>query len=265
MSYSPYAPPAHDHRPPAAAYGYGHGYGAYPYEPLGWKTTGSIVGMILMVVLGIAVTLLTWVIGAENFAHELPAAGAIAILGLLLSGVSLFTYVVFLVWMNAAAKNARSFGHEGLEFTPGWVVGWWFIPFANWVKPFQAMKEIWQASDPDAIGAGYQSWRASVVPGTFGVWWATYLLGGVVGIAGAFAGIGTPGGSPGFAMAAHLFRAFSAVAIVAIMRQLARRQEASYQKLQAMQYQQQVPQQPLAHAPQGGYGPPGYPPYGGAA
>lgn len=262
MSYSPYAPPAHDHRPPP---GYGAWGQTYPYEPLGWKTTGSIVGMILMVVIGIAVTLLTWAIGAENFANDLPAAGAIAILGLLLSGVSIFTYVVFLVWMHAAAKNIRSFGHEGLEFTPGWAVGWWFIPFMNWVKPFQALKEIWQASDPEAIGTGSQSWRASVVPGTFGVWWGTYLLGGVVGIVGAFAGMGTPGGSPGFAMAAHLFRAFAAVAIIAIMRQLAQRQEASHEKLRAMQHQGQ-PQQPAypAYGPPGygggppGYGPPGY-------
>jgi hypothetical protein len=261
MSYSPYAPPAHDQRPQAPGYGYGPGYynGAFPYEPLGWKTTASIVGMILIVVIGIAVTLLTWAVGAENFASDLRLAGAVGLLGLLLSGVSLFTYVVFLVWTHTAAKNIRSFGHDGFEFTPGWAVGWWFIPVMNWFKPFQALREIWQASDPDAIGGGYGSWRGSAVPGTFGVWWGTYLLAGVVGIIGAFVGLGTPGGSPGFAMAAHLLRAFAAVAIVSLMRQLAQRQEAAHGKLRAMHEQ---PPPPAAYGGYGsgppGYGPPGY-------
>lgn len=253
MTFSPYAPPAENVARPPPGYG---GWGAsFPYEPLGWKTTGSIVGIVLMVVLGVAVTGLTWAVGAENFAGNLPAAGAVAALGLLLSGVSIFTYVVFLVWMHAAAKNVRSFGCEGLEFTPGWVVGWWFIPFMNWVKPFQAMRELWNASDPDAIGRGSLAWRSSRGPSTLGVWWATYLLGGVVGVVGALVGFGEPGGSVGFSMASHFFRALSAVALVPIMRGLAQRQEQSHER------QREAAFAPPPPPPAAGYGPPGYPPY----
>ena len=68
------------------------------------------------------------------------------IVGLLQLPVVLTTGIVFLMWIHRANRNARGLGAEGMTFTPGWSVGWYFIPIANLWKPFQAMKEIWQAS-----------------------------------------------------------------------------------------------------------------------
>ena len=95
-------------------------------------------------------------------------AGLIA--GLLQLPVVLTTGIVFLMWIYRANRNARGLGAEGMTFTPGWSVGWFFIPIANLWKPFQAMKEIWQASaDPAA-------WRSQKPPSLLSTWWALWIF-----------------------------------------------------------------------------------------
>jgi hypothetical protein len=69
-------------------------------------------------------------------------------------------------------------GARNLDFTPGWAVGWWFIPFANLVKPFQAVREVWSESDPEADDSEqvFFSTGPRTAPTYMGVWWAMWLL-----------------------------------------------------------------------------------------
>ena len=53
---------------------------------------------------------------------------------------------LILKWIYRANYNARQLGASGMKFTPGWSVGWYFIPIFTLWKPYQAMKEIWKAS-----------------------------------------------------------------------------------------------------------------------
>ena len=80
--------------------------------------------------------------------------------------------VVVSMWIYRAHANLRDAGIDGLEFTPGWAVGWYFIPFANLFKPFQAMREIFHASDPTASAGG---WASRPTPPLLGWWWAAWL------------------------------------------------------------------------------------------
>lgn len=60
---------------------------------------------------------------------------------------ALVTSIIFVgMWIHRANLNLRQNGISELKFTPGWAVGWYFIPFANLVMPFRAMREIWNAS-----------------------------------------------------------------------------------------------------------------------
>jgi hypothetical protein len=62
-----------------------------------------------------------------------------------------------------------------MEFTPGWSIGWFFIPFANLVQPYKVMKEIWQVSlDP----ADWRNQRGSAL---IGLWWGLWLACGLTG------------------------------------------------------------------------------------
>jgi hypothetical protein len=95
------------------------------------------------------------------------------------SRVALFCAMalLFLFWVFRANSNARALGARDMRYTPGWSVGWFFVPFANLVMPFKVMREIWQASsDP-----GNPSARPS--SGIVGWWWFTWLANTVVAYA----------------------------------------------------------------------------------
>jgi hypothetical protein len=65
----------------------------------------------------------------------------------LTEGVGLLVSIIAVaMWIHRAHANLYEAGAEGLQFTPGWAVGWYFIPFANLFKPFQAMRELWTRS-----------------------------------------------------------------------------------------------------------------------
>lgn len=237
MSYSPYAPPRHD---PGPYGGGGNNYGYVPYQPLGWKTTVTIVGIAASVVLSFAQTgtSLAFPDVLKNpVPANLPIIMALGLLGLLTGGIALLTNIFFLVWMHQAAKNVRAFGQGGLEFTPGWCVGWWFIPVASLWKPLAAMREIWKASDPDSIGQNAaRPWMAAPVPSTMGLWWASYVLSGFVAMGIALANMDLSGGKASVAIGPENFvsnglHGLAGVFLILIMRELAKRQVSSAERL----------------------------------
>jgi len=101
---------------------------------------------------------------------------------LLYLGAFVATAVVFSMFLHRCCGNAHALGAEGMEFTPGWTVGWFFIPIMNLFKPYQAVQEIHRATDPEA---GPYDWHQRAVPAVFGWWWALWLvsnfLGGMIG------------------------------------------------------------------------------------
>ena len=80
------------------------------------------------------------------------------------------TIIVFAMWIYRANYNARQLGATGMEFTPGWSVGWFFIPIANLWKPYQAMREIWKASAAPANWS--EQPRGEILPW----WWGFFLF-----------------------------------------------------------------------------------------
>jgi hypothetical protein len=108
-------------------------------------------------------------------------------LGLLLGSVAavlvfVLCVVLFCVWVHRAIRNAAALGARAMEFTPGWAVGWFFVPFANLVKPYQVVREIYQASDPDRDEEADESlltwehWSAQPAPVQAKIWWGTWIL-----------------------------------------------------------------------------------------
>ncbi len=53
------------------------------------------------------------------------------IIGLLQSGLGVVTAITFLKWVYRAYKNVQGFGAEGLRFSPGWAIGYYFISFRS--------------------------------------------------------------------------------------------------------------------------------------
>jgi hypothetical protein len=96
--------------------------------------------------------------------------------------ISIVYIVVFIVsgflilkWIYRANYNARQLGAENMAFTPGWSVGYYFIPVLTLWKPYQAMKEIWKASkNPSYLGSSSASF---ILP----IWWTLWLIVGFLG------------------------------------------------------------------------------------
>lgn len=77
--------------------------------------------------------------------------------------------IVVLRWIYRASVNAHA-AAPGLTITPGWAVGWYFVPIAAFWKPFQGMKEIWLGSHYGA------NWEAGHASDLLNWWWGLFIL-----------------------------------------------------------------------------------------
>jgi Domain of unknown function (DUF4328) len=98
-----------------------------------------------------------------------------ALVGLVQLGLYMAAIVVFIRWFSLAYRNLRPLVTE-LRFGTGWAIGAWFVPILNLVRPKAIANDIWRASEPGAD----ESWRQGRAPGFLGLWWAVFLLAGVV-------------------------------------------------------------------------------------
>ncbi|MBX3595398.1 DUF4328 domain-containing protein [Sphingomonas sp.] len=94
--------------------------------------------------------------------------------GLAMIAVFIVTIVMVARWTYRVSANAHA-RSDAMTISPGWAVGWYFVPFANLIKPFEAMREIWQASfSPDDP-------EAEPVPGLLRAWWGLWLASSIAG------------------------------------------------------------------------------------
>jgi hypothetical protein len=104
---------------------------------------------------------------------------------LLLFGIALVLYavvlivcmIVFLMWLYRARSNLPALGAADVRWSPGWSIAWWFIPIMSLFRPYQVVKETWQASDPES----FPVWRREPPPAIYGWWWGLFLVYGFVG------------------------------------------------------------------------------------
>lgn len=58
--------------------------------------------------------------------------------------------VLYLIWVYGAHTQLKKLNAVNLRFSNGWAVGYHFVPFWNFVRPYQIVREIWHGSAPDA-------------------------------------------------------------------------------------------------------------------
>jgi hypothetical protein len=88
--------------------------------------------------------------------------------------------IIFLIWVHRANKNLHAFTNPLLRFSPGWAVGWFFIPIMWLFRPYQVVNEISKASDPNINPAlnNLDNYPASAI---VGFWWAFFLISNYIG------------------------------------------------------------------------------------
>ena len=88
--------------------------------------------------------------------------------------VTLISLVTYLMFVYRAMSNLHLSNARNLTITPGWSVGWSFIPFANLGMVFNVMRQIWIVSHDPETG------RHSP-PFTIVLWWGCWIAGSIVG------------------------------------------------------------------------------------
>lgn len=77
--------------------------------------------------------------------------------------------ITYFFWKYRVNANTWAMGARGMKVTPGWAVGWYFVPFMNLVRPYQTMQEIWKSS------ASPSDWQRQPGSSLVGFWWFFYL------------------------------------------------------------------------------------------
>lgn len=133
-----------------------------------------IAGAILSIVFSVLEHMLLQRIVDGNSGDEIIAeAEASDVRQMVISSISLCLLTAYgilsLIWLYRGNANLRALGRQDLRFTPGWMIGWYFIPIANLWKPYQAMCELWRAS-------ARRDWRDHEAPAFLLAWWLIGLL-----------------------------------------------------------------------------------------
>ncbi|MEM7745575.1 MAG: DUF4328 domain-containing protein [Pseudomonadota bacterium] len=80
------------------------------------------------------------------------------------------------IWIYRATANARAIAPEDGRITPGWAVGWYFVPIVNLWMPYKAMRQTWNSSIHGVAGS-----MDAPAAARLGLWWGCWIIAGTLG------------------------------------------------------------------------------------
>lgn len=88
--------------------------------------------------------------------------------------LTLFYHLVFFRWIYIVNRNAQQW-NSAMTISPGWNVGWFFVPVAALWKPFEGIRETRGVTiDPEA-----PAWVS--VPIWLRLWWGLWIAAAIYG------------------------------------------------------------------------------------
>jgi len=160
--------------------------------------------------------------------------GASVLAGYGLVGLFVVTAIVFLMWQYRRVRNFPALGIADGNYSPGWSIGAWFVPFLNLIHGYAVMAELWRSSAAAPAGP----WRMGPVTKLIPAWWLTYLASNIVSSISSYSMIGFSPNSADYMnrlqtaiillMAHYFLMAVSAVVLLRLIQQLEQRQQERY-------------------------------------
>jgi Domain of unknown function (DUF4328) len=143
------------------------------YRPMRWALIVYAIGEVALAVANSAEYYFRNMVGLDPFLDEgtvgLVFGGSFALAGLLQLLGLIASVILVSMWTFRAMKNLHLAGAPEVSMSPGWAVGWHFIPIANLWKPFEGILQIWR-------GSMAQAGLPIKVPAHVGWWWATWVI-----------------------------------------------------------------------------------------
>jgi hypothetical protein len=81
--------------------------------------------------------------------------------------------VYYCSWKHLVYKNLQAAEVQGVKHSPGWAVGWYFIPIVNMIKPHKVMQELWKAT---FYADGTKNWKSKKNNWMITCWWLAYIV-----------------------------------------------------------------------------------------
>ena len=166
---------------------------------------------------------------------------------LLWTQITLFaaTAAAFLAWLYQARVNLRSFGIRRPRYSRGWVVGSFLVPLVNLFRPYQVIREVWQASDPR--GNDPYSWRTLGVSRLLLAWWGLFVGWGALQLMALLTNVGAGANlaklqlSRGFSTVADACAAAAAFLACFVVARISNAQQEKWQSQQRAEAQSANP------------------------
>lgn len=112
-------------------------------------------------------------------------------------GAFVLIAILFLRLLYKAVQQARGFATPFTYVSPGWAVGYWFIPIMNLYRPFEVVKALFKACGQQAGGEG----KPAAGEQLLSAWWALFLVSNAAGwaLARSDTDLGTSAGVTSYA------------------------------------------------------------------
>lgn len=220
MNSNPYSPPAAYTATRRITYAY-----ESPFAPLGTRMVLASMAVVFASVASLTLDIAMLAYGDRMTGDDPDLTSSLLLggAGLLTVLASILAAIFFCVWLHRAAKNLPALGRTGMTYTPGWTIGWFFVPFANLVRPLATVTEVWKASDPTIDPREGYGWLGSRGSGLLPLWWGAWILSSI--LANISGRIDASSSSGAVGLAGTMFSMVAAVLCILVMREITSRQE----------------------------------------
>ncbi len=146
-----------------------------------WRFTWVVTAFVVIDALWNPIVLGTAFVAPDLFREYVTPRASTVDGGALI--FKLATFAIFAAWIYTAGRKLAQRDEIYLEFSAASRIWWFFVPVASLWKPFEGMRELWNASrgvEPH----DRNNWL-------IGIWWISYLAVAITGVVGnAVAGSG---------------------------------------------------------------------------
>ena len=105
--------------------------------------------------------------------------GVVGLAFVVVAGLMIAVFVLTIIWQWRLAKNHQLLGRPDTAFGPGWAIGAWFIPLANFVIPILQLRDLWKGSAP-GLPRGSPVWKRQSTGALLWVWWGLFVASFVI-------------------------------------------------------------------------------------
>ncbi|QDH78654.1 DUF4328 domain-containing protein [Echinicola soli] len=101
------------------------------------------------------------------------------VIAILIIATYIVSAIVFLNWFRRAYFNLHTLMPNRLDFSEGWAVGAWFVPFINLYRPYRIMKELFDETE-SYLRRKKVAFDSQHQDGLVISWWVVWILGGFI-------------------------------------------------------------------------------------